>query len=291
MEDQGINNIELEILRKNAKNRRKRLIEIYIWLIFGILLSGRALFEIIMYPGIGIGIVQDRYFEILLSIMVIVFPILYRLIFNMLPFESIRRINEEAYNHSSEKNRKFSEYKNVDSLMSKKTSTETAEEFLSNLTVNSKKLAQGLYSRSGVYLLIGVFIAFSGLAFFYLQSTRVNKQQEAMSLLLTLAPNFGILFFIEFIALFFLKQYKSAMDEFRYYEALQRSREETLALVKLIKESGEPLNIYNLIEKCGFRSSSEKLENGQTTDLLESKKLNKDEMEIFGKILDIVGKK
>jgi hypothetical protein len=81
------------------------------------------------------------------------------------------------------------------------------------------------------------------------------------------------------------------MDEFRYYESLQRSREETLALVKLIKESGESINVYELIEKCGFRSTSEKLETGQTTELLESKKLNKDEAEIFAKILDIVGKR
>jgi hypothetical protein len=46
-----------------------------------------------------------------------------------------------------------------------------------------------------------------------------------------------------------------------------------------------------MIEKTGFRSTTEKLDNGQTTDLLESKKLNKDETEIFSKILDIVGKR
>ena len=32
---------------------------------------------------------------------------------------------------------------------------------------------------------------------------------------LVLLPCFGILFFIEFVAFFFLRQYRSAMDEFR----------------------------------------------------------------------------
>ena len=81
------------------------------------------------------------------------------------------------------------------------------------------------------------------------------------------------------------------MDEFRYYESLQRSREETLAIIKLTNESDSVSDIYEMVDKIGFRSSPDRLENGQSTELLESKKLNKDETEIFSKILDIVGKR
>lgn len=212
----------------------------------------------------------------------------------MLPLETLRRRKELISFEVRKDERRIlknnENEENLDNLIAQQTSLEPSEVFLTKLTLSSRQLAKSIYSRSGVYLLIGVLIAFSGLVFFYLQTTITNRP-DATSLLIALAPNFGILFFIEFIALFFLKQYKSAMDEFRYYESLQRSREETLALVKLIKESGEILNIYELIEKCGFRSTSEKLETGQTTELLESKKLNKDEAEIFSKILDIVGKR
>ena len=41
-----------------------------------------------------------------------------------------------------------------------------------------------------------------------------------------LLPGFGILFFIEFVAFFFLRQYRSAMDEFPVYDAIRRNREE-----------------------------------------------------------------
>lgn len=106
-----------------------------------------------------------------------------------------------------------------------------------------------------------------------------------------LVKHVGILVFVEFIAFFFLRLYRSAMDEFRHYESLQRSREETLAIVRLIKAKSEVVDVYQLIEKCGFRSGIEKPDPGQTTDLLESKKLNKDETEIFNKILDILRKR
>ncbi len=81
------------------------------------------------------------------------------------------------------------------------------------------------------------------------------------------------------------------MDEFRYYESLQRSREETLAIIKLMSDSESVIDVYEMVEKIGFRSTTEKLDSGQTTELLESKKLSKDEAEIFAKILDIVGKR
>ena len=59
-----------------------------------------------------------------------------------------------------------------------------------------------------------------------------------------LAPRFGILFFIELIAFFFLRQYKAAMEEFRYYEAIKRQREETLALVAMLKRRKSDVNLW-----------------------------------------------
>jgi len=294
MEDNKLDQIDTEIYDKKKKDAKNRLLELNIWMFLGLLLSGRTMFEFVIY-GPSSDLFQMRYFEIILSLIVIIFPVLFRLIFSRLPLESLRASREVnniriTNNHGNVSGDKFIS-SNVEQLISKKTSSESPEEFLTNLTLNSRELAQSLYSRSGVYLLIGVLIAFSGLAFFYLQTTTIIDIKDPTSILIALAPKFGILFFIEFIALFFLKQYKSAMDEFRYYESLQRSREETLAIVKLINASESELNVYELIEKCGFRSTIDKLENGQSTDLLESKKLNKDETELFGKILDIVGKR
>ncbi|ODZ93772.1 hypothetical protein [Vibrio parahaemolyticus] len=64
-----------------------------------------------------------------------------------------------------------------------------------------------------------------------------------------------------------------------------------MAIIKLMSDSESVIDVYEMVEKIGFRSTTEKLDSGQTTELLESKKLSKDEAEIFAKILDIVGKR
>ncbi|HGF7189611.1 TPA: hypothetical protein AB5F14_003598, partial [Vibrio cholerae] len=125
-----------------------------------------------------------RYFEIILSLIVVIFPVLFRLIFNRLPLESLR-VGREVNNiriTNVESVSGDNNVRNVEQLISQKTASETPEEFITNLTLNSRDLAKSMYSRSGVYLLIGVLIAFSGLAFFYLQTTTIVNGTDGTSL-------------------------------------------------------------------------------------------------------------
>lgn len=289
---------DIEIKRRKSLLRRQ--IELALWVIVGLIISGRAWFEMFTYVASPNEIFSVRYFEILGGILAVLFPVLYSLIFGALPLENIRRGREERKLYSpreyikseeSPDTKSSSREYNLDELIARETIAESPEDYIANLVLGSRKLAKGLYSRSGVYLMIGVLIAFSGLGFFYLQTSTLLSEKDPATLLISLAPKFGILFFIEFIALFFLKQYRSAMDEFRYYESLQRSREETLAIIKMLSESEDSSSVFEMIEKTGFRSTSEKLESGQTTDLIESKKLSKDEAEIFVKLVDVLGKR
>lgn len=228
------------------------------------------------------------------SVLLLFFPLLSKLIFGTLPFEGIRntilirRLHLDATT-DAENDDSNDGTESPPSIT--QVATQPPEMYLTNLTITSSKLARSIFTRAGVFLFIGGIIALSGIIFFYLNTPSSGSQQATDNMAASLAKHFGILFFIEFVAFFFLRQYRAAMDEFRYYESLQRSREETLAIVKLLQSTDEKIDVYQLIEKCGFRSGIEKLNSGQTTDLLESKKLNKDETEIFNKILDILGKK
>ena len=95
-----------------------------------------------------------------------------------------------------------------------------------------------------------------------------------------LASRFGILFFVELVAFFFFRQYRSAMEEFRYFESVQRKREETFVLVRLMKEQDNKVDIDRLIKTTeGFSSTAGKLAVGESTELLESRRITKDEME------------
>lgn len=103
-------------------------------------------------------------------------------------------------------------------------------------------------------------------------------------------PKFGILFFIEFVAFFFLRLYRSAMDEFRYYESIARRREEVSALLMLSAESEPKINLMELLKSDSYFSRVSVLEKDQTTEIIEARKLEKGELELLGKVVESVVK-
>lgn len=293
------NNEEKEYFYQRRRELQQRMVELYLWIIFGFLLSGRVFIDSILHGVSFVEVLNVRYFDIITGIIVVLFPFLFRLIFGLLPFEYIRlyRITTpEKSRIRKDTNSKSEEYSSGPPvLLGNETPTQLSSydhlKLLATYAYSSRRIAESLYSRSGVYLLIGVLVAFSGLVFFYTQTASLVKAPETKDVFITLAPNFGILFFIEFIAFFFLRQYRSAMDEYRHYESIKRNREETLAALKLAKESGEELKILDLVKNSNFYSNPLKLNSGESTELIESKKLSKDEVAVFEKIIDVLGKK
>lgn len=181
-----------------------------------------------------------------------------------------------------------------------KTKSDLAEGYLSDLVVSSARLSRDIYSRGSLYLLFGVIFSIVGLVFFYSQVHASDSLSPVGNIptpgsfvneLVYLAPKFGILFFIELISFFFLKQYRVTMDEFRYYEAIKRSREETLAVVKLLSVNSENVDYMAVLDRLKFSSNVGRLESGQTTELLEARKFDKDELDFLAKIAEVVAKK
>ncbi|KLW00224.1 hypothetical protein SK44_03492 [Klebsiella aerogenes] len=166
-----------------------------------------------------------------------------------------------------------------------------SEVYLLDLISSSNKLAGDIFRRGGVYLFFGVIFSFGGMLFFYSQSHGVNLSLPITLQLLALVPKVGILIFIELISFFFLKQYRVSMDEFRHFEAIKRSREETLAIVKLVSSGDEKVDFMALLDKLHFSSGVGRLDSGQTTELLESRKMDKDEFEFLTKIVEAVIKR
>jgi len=299
-----------EVIAKTLRNiNRDKLIEMFIWIIIALTITGRFWFEFFStfqpeYSGITPAeIFNKRYFEVVTGIIFLMFPILFQLVFNYLPIELIKANLIESSTKRKSK-----------SIISKTNPTEIQKNYeptkptvysslkqLSDLAESSKDIAQKLYTRAGVYLFIGVLIAFTGLVFFYatnINFTTSNTSPEASEIISTnlytqiisTLPRFGILFFIQFIAFFFLRQYRAAMDEYRYFEAIKRRREENYAILSLLMTQNEKADILSFLDKISFYSETNKLSNGETTEILESRKLTKDEMQIFEKIIEVVGK-
>lgn len=230
-----------------------------------------------------------------LFVTIIAFPAFFQLIFGELPIESLRT------KLSFKKGRKFenppvSAGDNTYSIALGKdlTPSEMAKltpiEMLSYFSIGSRDLSKSIFSRAGVYLIVGVFVAFSGLAFFYSQTTS-TFDGLVLDSAIYLIPKIGILIFIETIAFFFLRQYRAAMDEFRYYEAIKRNREETLALFSIASEGGKEIDVIELAKALPFYSTFTPLQKDQTTEILEGRKLEKNELEVLQNIINVISEK
>lgn len=117
-----------------------------------------------------------------------------------------------------------------------------------------------------------------------------NEQPDLSYYVIKYLPRLGALFFIEFIAFFFLKQYRASMDEFKYYESIKRNREEINFKIKYMKESKDENNLEVMKELILFNSNPGILRKEETTELIEKRKLSKEEVGIMEKLLDTITK-
>jgi hypothetical protein len=159
-------------------------------------------------------------------------------------------------------------------------------ELLFRFALESRQLSERIYTRAGVYLVVGVFIAIGGLAFFYIRTIYLPPYSHWADHALALLPGFGVLFFIEFVALFFLRQHRAAMDDFRYYDAVRCHREENLVILTMFKENTDIVPTADVIKAMNIYSGSQKLMEGETTEILETRRLQRDDLVIFEKLID-----
>ncbi|QCP82427.1 hypothetical protein D0C27_11265 [Alcaligenes faecalis] len=294
-----IRTVNVDMARRQEKNYQT--IEMAIWTIASILVAGGIIFRILVTETSPVIAIIDRYPDFLLALVILLFPLIYRLTFGTLPLEAFRR--RRAQRQLEDLDRPSDESDDLeirgthiqalpDAKSANNLTSSSANTLFAYYADDSRQLSKSIYNRAGVYLMVGVIVAFSGLVFFYSQTTQniYITTTDGLSLLITLAPKFGILFFIELIAFFFLRQYRSAMDEFRYYEAIKRSREETFALIKIANDGEKPFNPIELVKAKSFFSNAGVLDNGQSTEILESRKLEKNELELLERVIEVVSR-
>lgn len=257
--------------------------EYFLWLVAGFAVSARFFIAYARAPVHVYIAIEEHYFELLLGALVALFPFVFYQIFGKSPLHAIRnrQTDSEIQNIVIHGDRNVIQVAKDKAAIEKGEAPQSTVQLLFQLAKNAEVLSNKIYVRSGVYLIFGVLIAFSGIAYFSLQSISVATSQptEITTQLIGLAPRFGVLFFIEFIAFFFLKQYRAAMDEFRHYDAIKRNRESQLAIFLMATKEFPEQSFVTVIDKANFFEQIGRLASGETTELLEANKLNKNELE------------
>jgi hypothetical protein len=267
------------------------LIEIYIWLFIAFVAGFRPLFYGATYGLEEINFFLDFYGETLLSILILLFPHLFKLIYNELPFEYLRNRRRIAIGlNTQESLDELNNHQNKEQEFTKsKLELKDVEpnQFEINLK-KSQRVADKIYARGGAYLLIGCLIAFAGVLFFYFQTVALPISNGTMSysrLLLEYLPRLGTLIFVEAIAFFFLRQYRRTMDEFRYYDSIKRQRENQLAVFKLVVTYSENPVIFEKI--IGFSSFNEEPNRLIPANPIKEKEVTSEET-LIDKILELI---
>lgn len=205
-----------------------RLMETYLWLLVAAVVAGPIFLDIGRGEPLSF-IIYDRYTTFLLALLVGIFPFIFVLIFSALPIESLRhRLARRGLEVRPEERKAADDIREGESGVlpeeanSIDLSAATATRLFASYAASSSRLSQKLYGRAGVYLLVGVLVAFSGLAFFYSQTLApfynpvqgadnesrapgeviVSWAQFGMSVA-QLAPKFGILFLLNLLLSFF----------------------------------------------------------------------------------------
>tara|TARA_B100002049_G_C16082144_1_gene377735 strand:- start:3594 stop:4424 length:831 start_codon:yes stop_codon:yes gene_type:complete len=258
------------------ENLRYRKLELYFWMVFPAIILFKPFYENLNY-GISKEFFLDYYYLFLVVILFVFFPVLFKLIFRELPIEFIRNQFKNSTETRSIDNVKEKEKKSgIDNVL-----LEYIEE--------SKTISEKIYSRSGAYLFVGCLIAFSGIAIFYspiFGQTNVDFDNNWQTNLLTFLPRFGALFFIEFIAFFFLKQYRIMVAEYKYYEKIKRHRQNNYSITKLIQENKDDEKALELMMK-----NMTILNQTDSNDLIrevEIEKINQKEYDLAGKLKEII---
>jgi len=271
--------------------------ELSVWIAIAMLVGFRIFFALaIREPYL---IFREFYFDLLISVIVLLFPFLFRLIYAEFPFQYLR--NKRLKNLSEKRN--TTNIINNDTKAEKTVNYEvntvavnnpTELEILKLYLKQSQKLSEQIFSRSSAYLLIGCLIAFAGVGFFYFQSVYIHTDPKlaASELGFTFRdtlPRLGVLIFVEAIAFFFLRQYKATMEEFRYYEAIKRQRENQLLVASCGNiHKDNPEYFIKLVSSMNLADNPNKILKDETTQILETQKLSIAESDVIDKFIDLL---
>jgi hypothetical protein len=79
------------------------------------------------------------------------------------------------------------------------------------------------------------------------------------------------------------------MDDFRYYDGMRRHREENLVILAMFAENRDIVPTSEVIKAMNIYSGGQRLAQGETTEILETRRLQRDELVIFEKFVEALG--
>lgn len=154
----------------------------------------------------------------------------------------------------------------------------------------SQEAARIAQRRPNALLFVGTIVALAGLIFFVLtlpgsrfgvlmpEGAAANiTTQDFWPVGLQLLPRLLMLIFIQVLAGFFLRQYRTSMEDFRYYESVLRYREAQYLSYTLRKRMNDERALAKFADELLKEQKIGLLARGQTTTVIETQRAEQNE--------------
>jgi len=144
------------------------------------------------------------------------------------------------------------------------------ERLMAEGIIDIKKRANSLFMMSNIMLVTGILMAGVGVAIFYVSIIDFSTDVKIEKIIWYGIRSFGILFFIEAIAWFLLRQFRSLIEDFKRFYQIQEKRSNYLIVLKLFSNQEITPYQYHWGLSLIQEDTSGKLKEGETTEYIEN---------------------
>ncbi|MDQ7830150.1 MAG: hypothetical protein RDU30_00310 [Desulfovibrionaceae bacterium] len=262
------NQVQIEIV-----NVIFELVDMLLWVVVVLIITGKFWMQLLktikpITLNDVLYIAENNYVELSIGLVVLMFPVMFKQLFGIVPLgwfklKFINRPNNQSKTDGKSDDKNQSKDGGTGVLMNLIKNFQASEPSISMLlkenVQSSKFVADAVYRKANYFLLVGGVVALLGVLLFYTSTLSFEGVDgDNVKSLWSMAPRTGVFLFIEFIAMFFLRQYRVAMGDYKYYESVKRRREEILILHKMVVKSGKDFRPDIYVKLDAFFSNVDK---------------------------------
>lgn len=164
------------------------------------------------------------------------------------------------------------------------------------------KIADKLQNKSLDYASVGYILAMLGIFVFMFLSDQLkttnnsfdpkifegNSISSYILYMITInLPRFGVLFFIEYIAIFFLKQYRVLLEEYKYYQLLKHNLVQCKIILSFFNQYKDSPDIIKLLLEY-VNSNFLKAPSFSSCDKIKLEQIVNNDLDMLSKITDLI---
>lgn len=155
------------------------------------------------------------------------------------------------------------------------------ESILYQNTIKAEKKAQELYNRSTLMLILGLLIAIVGVLIFYFTLPEFKVGSSKDYVVLTIRPTL-ILLFIQSISFYLLRQYRSLINDYKYFHNEYLKKSQIFTTHQLMQTENISDLEMKLIESLIYQAKNDK----QSENISENDLPNEKVLDVIKTIID-----